>query len=111
MRVFLLVASILLTSCSPFHSQIRTLDKAYQSGQVAPETYFPVRQQLLMADAQWQQVNAQRAMMGLAAAGQSFNQSYQNQQMVNAYNNRTMMMAYPQQVNVQHSGTIFLKGY
>lgn len=64
-----------------------------------------------MADAQWQQVNAQRAMMGMAAAGQSINQNYQNQQWLNAYNARTATMAYPRQVNVEHSGTIYLKGY
>ena len=72
-----------------------------------------------MADTQWRQQMAGAFAAGAAAAGQSMQQSYQNQQWLNAYNARTVTMAYPQTVNVRHSGsvnhnvngTVFLNGY
>jgi hypothetical protein len=76
-------------------------------------TYYSERFQLVCADSQWRQQMAGAFAAGAAAAGQSMQQSYQNQQWLNAYNQRTVMMAYPQTINmnVEHSGTIYVRDW
>ncbi len=111
--------AIFCTGCAgPYSGQIHRLDKAYAAGRIKPEEYNSIRWQLVAADTQWRRAQAaqmqaatQQFAAGLAAGANAYNQSYQNQQWLNAYNARTVMMTYPQTVNVEHSETIYLRQY
>lgn len=106
MRYLLFGLLLLFLGCTPYTKQIRALDSAYKAGQIRPADYVALRSQLAYADDQYRQMQAAQVARGLAAAGASIQQNYQNQQWLNAYNTRTMAMSMPQQVNVNYSGTI-----
>jgi hypothetical protein len=94
----LFVCYALLCGCSPYSGQMKQLDADYRAGRIPPRDYYALRNQMMEGDANW------RAQVSANLNQVSANLNQQNA--VNAYNARTNVYAQPQQVNVNHSGTV-----
>lgn len=94
--------SLLLSACSPYTAQLKSLDQDYRAGRIPVRDYHVLRGQMLQADAQWRATRD----ANLNAFSANLNQSTANLNQINAYNARSRVLALPQQVNVQHSGYI-----
>ena len=73
-RTGILLFAALATACtSPYQAQMGALNQAYAAGMVAPSEYNRQMSSLAMADAGWQQANANAAttaaVVGIAALG------------------------------------------
>jgi hypothetical protein len=103
--VALSALSLLLCSCSPFSGQVRSLDRDYRSGRIQPSEYYALRSQALEGDAQWRRDLSHRAALGFAL-GNQLGRNINDANAIGAYRERTQVFARPQQVNVNHSGTV-----
>ena len=98
LSAFAAILSLTFSACSPYASHIKRLDADYRAGRIPTKDYYSLRSQLMEGDNQWRanhiaSMNTVTANMNQANA-------------VNAYNARTQVYAQPQQVNVNHSGSI-----
>jgi hypothetical protein len=98
LKLLSLQLSLLAIGCSPYANQFNSIEGAYARGEITADSYYAEKGRLTALDQQWR--------VNMAHSINSFNQDMQRQQEINAYNARTNDLSRPQQLNINHSGTI-----